>query len=748
MAKCPSCGAEVNEDAHFCLRCGALTEAHTLITPTGLGDKEVLCDRYVLLSLLGRGGMGAVWLAKDVHLDEVVAVKTLPQEVAGDLRAVEWMKEEARLARALRHDNIAAIYNFELDHGRGVSFIVMEFINGADLHTLLAPPGGSRVGLPLSAVLEITSQAAEALDYAHAHRVVHRDLKPKNVMLSRDGVVKVTDFGIARRLRETMSRISQTVVSGTPAYMSPEALEGGKIDHRADIYSLGVTVYELLTGAPPFSGVGVEVMYRIMKGALPALEPTLFAGDETMAERVTEVLRKCMAKSPEERYGSAKEFDAALREAGAGVKAGIGAVKEDVVKIASAQRRMLGGASAGRVPRTVTPPPAGREAGTSTLISEARAALEAGDFDRAAELAERASKSGRSVEAGEILYEAERLGKEYWEHVRAGDRLRGEGNPRAALVRYRKAYGLRKSTMVRKRIEELEGLVGGLPRVEGVLPEIVGPGEAGAPGGVRLEGWPERLPRPVAEGLARLDGVPGASVWLLVCGILACVGTAVGFFISLVCESEEGLAAAAPAAAAGVLMLAMRGAAMRGRTAPHVLLWLLVGLDVVLLAFLYEGLFYFSWIVVVGRAAVPFGMAVWSASRRAPVRWLTLPPVLLLSVSAVVSFAGALEYGDPVGLLTASAWLAAAAFGWILFGGRLAGRFFVPAATAAFWVSVGTYLWAHGGFIVTAAGRLPDRLLAPAFLEWPIAAVELGAALLLGHMLARAFQRRAVRRRT
>ena len=120
----------MRDDAFLCPECGAVLNAATLVSPTGFDPSRVLSDRYVLLALLGRGGMGAVWLAKDTQLDEVVAVKVLPTEVASDLRAVEWMKEEARLARALRHDNIAAIYNFELDHGRGVSFIVMEFIDG------------------------------------------------------------------------------------------------------------------------------------------------------------------------------------------------------------------------------------------------------------------------------------------------------------------------------------------------------------------------------------------------------------------------------------------------------------------------------------------------------------------------------------------------------------------------------------------------------------------------------------------
>ncbi|MCX7704390.1 MAG: serine/threonine-protein kinase, partial [Planctomycetota bacterium] len=315
--RCSECGTETDEQTVFCPKCGTLMVSQTLVNIAQVDSTRVLGGRYIVLSILGRGGMGAVYLAKDTQLDVVVAVKVLPQEIMGDLRAVEWMKEETRLARELRHDNIAAVYNFEIDASKQTAFIVMEFINGVDLHTLLARAAMSR--LPPEMVAHILKGSARALDYAHSKRVIHRDVKPKNIMVRKDGTVKVTDFGIAKRLRDTMSKISQTVVAGTPAYMSPEHLEGKAVDWKADIYSLGATVYELLVGEPPYCGSSVELMYQILHTPVRAIAPEVVGGDSGKAERMTAVLRKCLSKNPGERYNSAEEFYNAFCEA-SGVK--------------------------------------------------------------------------------------------------------------------------------------------------------------------------------------------------------------------------------------------------------------------------------------------------------------------------------------------------------------------------------------------------------------------------------------------
>ena len=254
---CPECGKSVEKETFFCPGCGVLFEEKTMMAVADASLENALSNRYVILSMLGRGGMGAVYLARDTQLDKVVALKVLPAEIATDRRAIQWMKEEVRIAQDMRHENIAAIHNFEADVEKQSCFIVMELINGVDLHVLLGLSEGERLGLP--AVAYVLRECSKALDYAHSKRIVHRDIKPKNIMITRDGTVKVTDFGIARRLQETMSKISQTMVAGTPAYMAPEHLMGRKMDARADISSLGATVYELISGKPPFHKGKIDI---------------------------------------------------------------------------------------------------------------------------------------------------------------------------------------------------------------------------------------------------------------------------------------------------------------------------------------------------------------------------------------------------------------------------------------------------------------------------------------------------------
>ncbi len=309
MLKCAECGADT--DAAFCPDCGAFIEDPAQITMAENDPQRVLHKRYIVLSLLGRGGMGAVYVAKDTQLGKIVAVKVLPAEIACDLRAIDWMKEEVRIAQDMRHENIAAIYNFEADKEKQSCFIVMEFINGVDLHALLARSEDER--LPLQAVAHVLSECSKAFSYAHSKRVIHRDIKPKNIMLTREGVVKVTDFGIARRLQETMSKISQTMIAGTPAYMAPEHIMGRKIDARADIYSLGATVYELLSGNPPFHKGQIDI--QILQKEVPPLELELFGGNAELADKVNAVLFKCLAKEPAERYTTATEFYEAFCQA-------------------------------------------------------------------------------------------------------------------------------------------------------------------------------------------------------------------------------------------------------------------------------------------------------------------------------------------------------------------------------------------------------------------------------------------------
>jgi len=260
--RCSNCGKEIPDNSRYCPACGAPLLQHTALTLQVADPNKVLCERYIVLERLGRGASGTVYRAKDTQLDEFIALKVLPPELITDNTAVERMREEVRIAKKLRHDNIAAVYDFQIDRAKGWCFITMELVDGSDLITLLREKGE----LGLEEVLGIVEQVASALDYAHKKGVIHRDIKPHNIMLAKDGAVKVTDFGIAKRLRDEMSRISQTQPLGTPAYMAPEHLLGERIGREIDIYSLAATVYELLSGHPPYSGDYHQIIAQVVKG--------------------------------------------------------------------------------------------------------------------------------------------------------------------------------------------------------------------------------------------------------------------------------------------------------------------------------------------------------------------------------------------------------------------------------------------------------------------------------------------------
>ena len=459
MARCGECGAEVGEGATLCPECGVVLESATLVRIDSVAPDRVLGRRYVLLSLLGRGGMGAVYLAKDGDLDETVAVKTLPHEFAEDLRALEWMKEEVRLARSLGHENIMRVFNFETDAEKRVSFIVMEFVDGVDLAALAARSPEHR--LTLETLLHLLGPTARAIDYAHSKRVIHRDIKPKNIMVDRRGTVKVTDFGIARRMRETMSKISQTVVAGTPMYMAPETLEGDKIDSHADIYSLGVTAYELLSGAPPYSGTGMQLVYQILKKDVPPLEAGVFGGDATLAGRVNGVLLRCMAKKPEDRFPSAVAFYEALAAA-AGLDpararpddALLQALRKNVTMVVAEQRKAFGPATAtvlptpaarqsptpGSAPGRVTPAPAASiRAQRDALFTEAAEAEKRGDLAEAISLLKQANEILSSEKVVDRITDLSKRREGYLSHRKAAHEAEEAGDVERALKEYEAA---------------------------------------------------------------------------------------------------------------------------------------------------------------------------------------------------------------------------------------------------------------------------------------------------------------------
>ncbi|MCK4871814.1 MAG: protein kinase [Phycisphaerales bacterium] len=253
----------------------------------------ILAGRYRVIRKLGEGGMGEVHLVEDAHLDgRRFAVKMPPAVLARNVRAVEALKKECLRAMALSHPHIVTVRSFEQTDD--AVFIVMDYVQGQTLEELLTERGT----LPEAEVLRIFEPIAEALDYAHRKNLVHRDIKPSNIMLAEDGTPFIMDFGIAREVKETFTRVTGQMTSGTLPYMSPEQLRGKPADRAQDVYNLAATIYECLVGHPPFHRGQIE--YQIVH---EAPQPPSDASPALAAQ-----IMKGLAKSPEYRPKSCKEL--------------------------------------------------------------------------------------------------------------------------------------------------------------------------------------------------------------------------------------------------------------------------------------------------------------------------------------------------------------------------------------------------------------------------------------------------------
>jgi len=282
------------------------------MVPGKEGMPKPMLGRYEIEKELGRGAMGVVYLGKDPKIGRVVAIKTMSLAQGFKADELENVKtrffHEAELAGRLNHPNIVTIYDAGEEHG--LAYIAMEFLKGKDL----VPYTKSDNLLPLPKLLGIVARVADALDYAYSLHVAHCDIKPANIMYDMEGdTVKVTDFGIARITGS--SRTKTGMVLGTPSYMSPEQLSGKKVDGRSDLFSLAVSLYQMLCGALPFVGDSMaQLMFKIANepptdivSVRPGLPPGLVS-----------FLDKAMAKEAEQRYQTGDEFAAALRAAFAG----------------------------------------------------------------------------------------------------------------------------------------------------------------------------------------------------------------------------------------------------------------------------------------------------------------------------------------------------------------------------------------------------------------------------------------------
>jgi serine/threonine-protein kinase len=260
--------------------------------------------RYTILGELGRGAMGVVYKASDPMLNRTVAIKTINVAADPEERA-EYEKrfyQEAKAAGGLSHPNIVTI--FDIGQAGDVVYMAMEFVPGNELKSLLA----SRLVEP-QAALDIGAQVAEGLAYAHERGIVHRDVKPANIMVVRGGPAKIMDFGIAR-MRQSDVKTQTGMLLGSPKYMAPEQLLGGAVDHRCDIFALGTVIYEMAVGASPFSGDDItQIMFQIVNAAPPA-PSAIHAGLPPMLDLV---LARALAKNPESRYQDARELAADLR---------------------------------------------------------------------------------------------------------------------------------------------------------------------------------------------------------------------------------------------------------------------------------------------------------------------------------------------------------------------------------------------------------------------------------------------------
>jgi beta-lactam-binding protein with PASTA domain/predicted Ser/Thr protein kinase len=262
-------------------------------------DPRLYSGRYQVTHLIARGGMAIVYRAQDTLLNRPVAIKTLYPELSADPLFVEGFRREAQAAANLSHPNIVPVFDWGEDNG--TYFIVMELIDGTSLADMLR--GGRTLTASHSASL--MAQVAAALGYAHRNGVVHRDVKPGNILIASDGQVKVTDFGIAQAMSVEDQMAEEGSVMGTATYFSPEQAEGAPVDGRSDIYSLGIVLYEMLAGRPPFIGDSpVEVSSQHVHGTVPP--PSEF--NPSIPSDLQAIVMEALAKSPDQRYQSAEDL--------------------------------------------------------------------------------------------------------------------------------------------------------------------------------------------------------------------------------------------------------------------------------------------------------------------------------------------------------------------------------------------------------------------------------------------------------
>ena len=309
--KCAKCSYENPEGSLYCSECGTkLIPAGDMSKPNEafrpppleLTTGSTFADRYQIIEELGKGGMGKVYKAVDTKINDKIALKLIKPDISSDRKTIERFKNEIRTARKIRHRNICRMY--DLGEEQGTHFITMEFVPGEDLRSMIKMSGRLAVGTTIN----IAIQVCEGLAEAHSLGVVHRDLKPGNIMIDRQGNVRIMDFGIARS-REVKGITAAGMMIGTPEYMSPEQVEGKDVDHRSDIYSLGIILFEMVTGRVPFEG---ESSLRIAIKHKTEAPPDPRKFNSRVPIDLSLAILKCLEKDPKKRFQNAEEVLAEL----------------------------------------------------------------------------------------------------------------------------------------------------------------------------------------------------------------------------------------------------------------------------------------------------------------------------------------------------------------------------------------------------------------------------------------------------
>jgi serine/threonine protein kinase len=327
--KCPRCQFDNPSETNYCAKCGlplfqkgdeaAFGPTLTLETPAlSLERGGTFADRYEIIEEIGKGGMGRVYKVFDRKIKENIALKLLKPEIASDLRTIERFRNELKFARKISHPHVCRMY--DLGEAGPMHFITMEYVSGEDLKSFIRRARH----LTEAKALAIAEQIAEGLAEAHRLGVIHRDLKPQNVMIDREGNAKVMDFGIARSL-QAAGITGSGIMVGTPEYMSPEQAEASEVDQRSDIYSLGIIIYEMITGKVPFYGETPLSVALKQKTELPRNPREL---NTMISEDLGRLVMKCLEKEKENRYQTAADLRADLDR----IEKGLPTVEREAIK--------------------------------------------------------------------------------------------------------------------------------------------------------------------------------------------------------------------------------------------------------------------------------------------------------------------------------------------------------------------------------------------------------------------------------